>query len=343
MTEFNVIQSATWPFEEYHPDIPQGLFVDAHIISADSAALNAVTVSSGSIFVTLTITKDNIQTKVSSGNVQLDRNRKVKFYNAVGKCFGWLLTGDVLPSTLAIQRVSYNLAGTVCLPVDGYVPANDTGMTGEWEIIGEDGIAVTPELNDSTGNLNLTIGTDESWFAVEDPNYEMKTEGEGVWTLNGLAGDIKIRLEDGKIFPEQVVQQELVHGVIWIREGELLGLEFVPDLVLFSDKADGSVKTHTVFTPGSDDHTWGQVQGQGAVTESNGTFLVTLNGTTRTMKINQTYAWKLGGVAYLERLAIRWAGCPDNDPFREFIKTSKEIGEQTALPLDGILDGTVNG
>ena len=343
MTEFNVIQSATWPFEEYHSDIPQGLFADAHVISADSAALNAVTVSSGSIFVALTVTKDNVRTEVSSGTVQLDRNRKVKFYNAVGKCFGWLLTGDVLPATLAIQNVSYNLAGTVCLPVDGYVPANDTGMTGEWEVIGEDGITVTPGLDDSTGNLNLAVGTDESWFAVEDPNYEMKTEGEGIWTLNGLAGDIKLKLADGKIFPEQVVRRELAHGVIWLQEGALLGLEFVPDLVFFSDRADGSVKTHVVFKAGADDHTWNQVNGQGSVTESNGTFIVTVDGTVRTMRINTTYAWRLYDVPYLERLAIRWAGCPDSDPFREFIKTSWETGDRTAFPLDGVLNGTVNG
>ena len=331
MSEFNVLQSVTWPFEEYHQDIPQGLFVDAHVVASDSCSLNAATVSAGSIFLSLTVVKDNVPVEVSSGTVPLNRNSIIKFYNAVGKCFGWLLTGDVLPSSLVIQNVSYTLAGTVCLPQEGYTPANRSDMTGAWEVVGENGITVDPEYDEDTGVLNLLFGTDESWYSVEDPNYAKKSEGDGIWTINGLSGSVKIVLENGKIFPELD------------EDNNLLGLEFVPDLVFFSSTPWNTGKKHSIFKVGLNDHSWSGTDG--TVTESNGVFTVTTQdagGTaTQNVKINETavntysYDQKL-----IQRLAIRWAGCPDNDPFRDIVKTSRELNMHNPLPLDSVLTGS---
>ena len=329
MTEFNVIQSATWPFEEYHGDIPQGLFADAHVVSADTCSLNAVTVVSGSIFVSLTAMFNGMATAVSSGSVALARNAKIKFYDGVGKCYGWLLTGDVLPEKLVVQDVDYPLAGDVCVPFDSYVPGNTGGMTGDWTIVGMDGITVSTRFDESTGTLHVDFGTDEEWYTVEDPNFVQKTEGEGIWTLNGLAGDIKFRLENGKIFPDLSEVEDI------------FGMEMVPDLVFFSDAADGSGNSHKIFTVGANDHSWSS--GNDTVTEQDGVFTVTIGGKVRTMGVNETVVTKVLGKPRLERLAIRWAGCPDADPFRKYVKTSKETGSQTPFPLDGILNGTVNG
>ena len=332
MSEFNVIQSVTWPFEEFHPEIPQGLFVDAHVVSADSCVLNSVLISSGSIFVSLTVTFNNVTTEVSSGSVPLYRNSKIKFSNAVGKCFGWLLTGDILPERFILQNVSYVLAGDVCIPVEGYTPANTSNMTGEWEIVGEDGITVETQFDDDTNVLNLSVGTDDEWFTVEDPNYTQKSEGEGIWSVNGLSGDIKFRLENGKIFPEFVENTD-----------EILSLEFVPDLVLFSSTPWNTGRRHEVFTVGNNDHTWSGTAG--TITESNGVFTVTTQdsgGTAvQTMKLNETVVNTFSyGQKLIQRLAVRWAGCPDNDHFRDILRTSQETGQGGELPLDEILNGS---
>lgn len=326
MAVLDVIQSVTWPFEEFHPEIPQGLFVDAHVVSADSCVLNSVLISSGSIFVSLTVTFNNVTTEVSSGSVPLYRNSKIEFSNAVGKCFGWLLTGDILPERFILQNVSYALAGDACLPVEGYTPANTSGMTGDWEIVGEDGIAVEPEFNENTGILNLSFSTDSEWYTVEDPNYTQKAEGEGIWSINGLSGDIKFRLDNGAIFPEFLEDSDYI-----------LNMEFVPDLVFFSDAVDGSSKNHYTFSVGANDHSWSGTEG--TVSFADGTFTVTVNNTARTMKLNETVVRTVSGVKRLERLAIRWAGCPDNDPLREKMKTSKELASDVPFPLDSILNG----
>jgi hypothetical protein len=338
MSEFNVIQSATWPFAEYHQDIPQGLFVDAHVVSADSCRLSAVTVVSGSVFVSLTVVKDNVETEVSSGSVDLDRNSKVKFYNAVGKCFGWLLTGDVLPDNLIVQNVSYELAGDVCIPMDGYVPANSTGMTGDWEIVGEDGITVDPEYDEDTGELTLSFGTDESWYTVEDPNYTQKSEGEGIWTVNGVSMTaLRIRIDDGAVFGDLEDEHETL----------VRGLTLVPDLVLFSDTPDGSDKKHMVFnvapspSTASVDYSWNGPDGWkvNCVGDSFTVFNQS-SGLSYEMKLNETVLHRVNYRTRLERLAIRWAGCPDNDPFRDIVKTSAEAASNVPFPLDPILEGS---
>jgi hypothetical protein len=327
--EFDLTQSLTFPFTEPHEDIPHGLLVDAHVVGADSCVLNAVMVSAGIIWVALTITRNNESFEVSSDPTELVRNGKVKFYNGVGKCFGWFLTGDLLVDSLVVQGVSYDLADDVCLPFEGYEPVNQSGLTGDWSVIGIDGITVTPQRSTS---LNLSFGTDSDWFTVDSPNYTAKQEGGSVWTINEASGTINFSVTAGKVF-------------LTTDNSKLTDVEFVPRLVFYSDKPDGTYKSYTTFNNIVNDHSWNNGYGATVTRNADGTFKVNLDGTERNLPMCETIVTKIGNQYWLERLVPQWKGCDDNDQLRSVIKTSTELGLSagTKLPLDDVLEGKVNG
>ena len=90
------LQSNTWPFADLHEDIPYGLFTDAHVVGARACSLTTVTFMDGQLFVALRVTGLGGESiEIASDTFSFSPGAKVEFYNAVGKCFGWLLTGPV--------------------------------------------------------------------------------------------------------------------------------------------------------------------------------------------------------------------------------------------------------
>lgn len=318
MSETTILQSNTWPFADWHDDIPSRLFIDAHVVGALACSLTAVTVIDGNVWVSLNITGlDNDVFEVSSNTVKYAPQEKIKFFNAVGKCCGWLLTGDRIPERVVVQGVSYPLAMDVCLPIDSsYMNVNTAGVTGNWTIVGRDGIDVETEYDDSQDKTIVHISTDETFWEMEDPNAVEKQENEGIWTINELPGEnIGLDIENGLVFVESVDTAN--------RPNRLL---FVPPLVFFSDEPDGSSKTHYVFNPnwnnGEWNNHWTGTDGTAAYDETTGLFTVVVGGVTRSIKINDTVVNTIGGQNRLERLTIAWKGLSENDPFRKIITTS---------------------
>lgn len=337
MSETVVTQSNTWPFADLHDDIPFGMFADAHVVGAVSCVLTAVTLQAGSLFASLTLTDlSGDLMEVSTGAVTFTPWTKVEFYNAVGKCFGWLLTGPVMPRETVVQDVNYPLAAETCLPVAGYVPANDTGMTGDWIIEGRDGIEVSME--DVDGTTVVSFEPDMDWWTTEDPNAVLRESNDGVWTINGIPGEtIGIDCTSGRMYPEIVTE----YG-----EDVFKRVLVVPPLVLFSDAPDGSSKNHYVFEPNkasSWGNRWTGTDGTVSYDPSTGLFTIVMGNVTRTMKINDTVVYKQGSLVRLERLAITWKGLDENDPYRKIIRTSTEDGSTVPYPLDDILTGKING
>lgn len=336
MTE-TLLHSNTWPFSDLHTDIPFGMFADAHVVGALSCSLTSVVAQSGSIWIALSVTGlDGNAFEVSSDTARFSPDTKLRFYNAVGKCYGWLLTGPVSVPDTVVQDVSYPLAAETCVPVEGYEPANTTGMTGAWTIEGTDGIVVSTRREDD--HLVVSFDPDETWWTVEDPNAEERDENDGVWTINDLGGEsIRIDCSSGLVFPELDS-----HGV-------LKRILFVPPVVLFSDKPDGSDNTHYVFDPDKDENgLWaGEWSGDGGSVEydeDTRLFTVSITGrVARTMTINETVVNKVAGQDRLERLTIAWKGLDQNDPYRKIIRTSMEDESPYPYPLDDILTGKVNG
>ena len=237
-----------------------------------------------------------------------------------------------------MQDVDYPLADEVCVPVTGYVPANDTGITGNWAIEGRDGIDVSVEA--VNGQTVVAFTSDMSWWTVEDPKAALKDANDGIWTINGLPGRvIRIDCDSGRMFPEV-----LEGGHINFRR-----ILIVPSLVLFSDTPDGSSKTHYVFDPYESDtweNKWTGTAGTVEYDPDTMLFTIVMGNVTRTMKINETVVWKqfqASPESRLERLTIAWKGLDENDPFRKYIKTSAEEGSAFAYPLDDILTGSVSG
>lgn len=327
--EFDLTQSLTWPFAEPHGDVPKGLVADAHIVGADSCEMTSIMVSAGCVFASASVHIDGSTVEVSTGTVPLERNGKVQFYDDVGKSYGWILTGDILPETLVVSGVSYALAQDACLPFDGYEPLNQSGMTGDWMVVGTDGIVVTPQ---ASGTLNLSFNTDEDgWYTVDDPNYTEKQSGRGIWTVNGLSGGITLTVPNAKITPS------------YDSEG-IYDIEIIPQMVLYSDSPDGTYKSFTTFPNIVNDHSWSNGYGDTLAYNGNGTFTVNLGGVSRTVLVDETVVnYIAAGTPRLERLVTLWESCDVNSQIRQVVRTSTEDGSSFDYPLDDILEGKVNG
>ena len=334
---YTPFQSNTWPFATLHEDIPFGLFVDAHVASALSCSLTGVIVSGGNMWVSVRITGlDNAEFDASSETERFQPGAKLKFYNAVGKCCGWFLTGSVAVPDTIVQDVSYPLSDEACVPVAGYEASNTTGMTGDWTIEGRDGITVDSAW--TNGHLSVAFGSDADWWTMEDPNAVEKEGNDGVWTINGLPGQvITIDCENALLFPDLNANHQMV------------GILVVPPLVFFHDRSDGSAKSRYVFQPQKESNgTWGgkwkESGGQGTVAYDNEdrVFSVKAGGITfPDIAINDTVVWEnVSHQKFLNRLAVAWEGLGANDPFRKYLKTSAEDSSPYPYPLDPILTGS---
>ena len=91
MQEFDKVFSPTWPFEVKHDDVPQRLFADAHIIGADNCDITDILISGGVITILAKVYYNSDTIEVTSRVANAIRGTKVRLYNAVGKCYGWIL------------------------------------------------------------------------------------------------------------------------------------------------------------------------------------------------------------------------------------------------------------
>lgn len=323
MLEFDKVYSVTWPFETLHNDIPQRFIIDANIIDADSCVINSILVSAGCITVIATITKGVTTTEVSSGVQDAVRSNKIKLYNSVGKCFGWLLLGDQIPQTYTLSDVSYDLCATACIPFAGMTSATDEGITGDWTIEGENGVTITPS---STNPLVLSFDADEESFTVPSPNDRDKSEGNGIYSINGLGGTVTISVTNGLIVPKT-------------ESGKLRSIVVVPPLVYYSNKPDNTFTQTTTFPNPTSETTWNNGYGDTVVLVNN-QFKITLFGeVTYIDELDTTYVKDHNGVKRLDTLATMWTGCDLTDYFRTIIKDRYEVPTSYPLPLDPIVDG----
>jgi len=326
MQEFDKVYSPTWPFETKYDDVPQRLFADAHIVGADECSITDILVSGGVITVLAKVYYNSETIYVSSGVVSAERGTKVRLYNAVGKCFGWILLGYVIPDTLTISDVEYKLCMATCIPFEAPGSATENGMTGDWTVVGANGVTID---HTTTAPLNISFSADENSFTVQSPDALDKASGNGIYSINGInAGTITISITNGKAFPK-------------LESGKLREIVFVPPLTFHWDKPDGTLTNTTEFPNIVTDHTWNDGSyGLGNVVEHNGAFRVTYNNVVTEMEqINTIQVNMHGNVKMLDLIEAKWAGCDLSDYFRTIIKSRYEVPTSYPLPLDPIITG----
>ena len=325
MIEFDTIYSVTWPFETQHKDIPQRFIVDANIIGADLCTITSIIVSGGCINILASILSGEDVIEVSSGVQNAVRGAKIKLYNSVGKCYGWVMLGDLIPATFTLSDISYDICLSACVPYENLIPATEEGMTGDWTVEGENGVTISHNTSEP---LNITFGADEESFTVSSPSANDSASGNGIYSINGLNNQtITISVSNGRIFPQ-------------LENNKLRTLLVVPQMIFYS--SDPTVIQPTVkatLTTILSDHSWDSSSVY--MEESNGVFTVVVDGMTLTFnKINESYVITHSGNKKIDIVATKWAGCDLSDYYRTILKTSTELGLTFKLPLDPLITGS---
>lgn len=324
MIEFERIYSVTWPFETQHTDIPQRFIVDANIIGADLCTITSIIVSGGCINILANILFGEDLIEVSSGVQDAVRGAKIKLYNSVGKCYGWIMLGDQIPDTYTLSDVEYDICVSACVPYENLIPATEDGITGDWIIEGDNGVTVN---HNSTTPLNISFGTDESSFTVSSPSANDSASGNGVYSINDInAQTITINVSNGKIFPQ-------------LENNKLRTLLVVPQMIFYSsDPTTIQPMVRADLTTILSDHSWDSSSVY--MEEANGVFTVIVDSMTITFNINESQVVIHNGSKKIDIVATKWAGCDLSDYYRTIIKTSTELGLTSKLPLDPLITGS---
>lgn len=325
------LYSATFPFETHVEGIPDSLFCDANIIGASACTVKSILIGGGVISVQAIVTTASGNVNVHSNAVTADADTKIYLYDDNNTDYGWVLTSRITPpEDLVLDDITAPLCSNTCCIYRRVTQLNETGMTGNWTIVGVNGVKIEHAVSDKT--LTLTFDEDEEYFTVpsgDDVEYE---KGIGICSICGVPGPtVTFEITDGKLYPVYEFQNSKKY---------LRDILIVPNLIFEypyydpskGEEADPEVKnyeTSSINIVSEDDIRWDG----GAIKYTDG-FTVNLGSSVFQGSVEMNKY--IDGI-YGPTLFISWIACDRTDYIRSVIKTSTEDGSDTPYPLDEIL------